>query len=78
MGAFLTLGVAFSVPFAAPFSVPFSVPFLGTASMGTRRGPAAPVVLLGRGGGRLAAATGGTAVFARQGQADQPLDVAQI
>jgi len=41
-----------------------------------RRWPAA-VAMLG-GCGRGLAVTGRTAVFARQGDADQPLDVAQI
>src|SRR5437588_12929542 len=47
--------------------------------VGTRRGPSAPVLSGAlRGGRRGVAAAGRAAVFARQRDADQPLDVAQI
>src|SRR5690349_5721036 len=71
----------FLVPFLATLRLAFpmtlAMPFLRTACMRPRCRPAAPVVL-GRGGGSLLTAAGSAAVFAGQGQADQPLDVAQI
>src|ERR1700710_579555 len=53
---------------------------LGPGAVGARRGPSAPVLprtLWGRGRCGIAGARR-TAVFARHGDLDQPLDVAQV